>query len=125
MDRRLQIVLLVLALIFQSVQVVAFVGLTEIPATHTTDSQSTTEMEPCHQSELAGVESSNQACDHCERQTPCVDGCATSCVSGPAAFISQTQDWLVPAAISSREQASTDNLSAGVQPPIYHPPIRP
>lgn len=81
-------------------------------------------MAPCHQLDIISAEFSEQACDHCEGQTPCGDACAPSCVSGATAFIPQLQNWLVPAVNSFQEQAPTDNLSVGVQQPIYHPPIR-
>ncbi|MEH6556886.1 MAG: hypothetical protein V7459_02950 [Oceanicoccus sp.] len=121
MDRRLQITLLVLTLIFQSVQVGAFVSSIELPTYHATETNSTTDIAPCHQLEQA---SSKDACGSCDGQAQCGNVCVTSCASGTTAFISQLQVWLTPAVAFIVKLDSTDSVSAGIHIPIYHPPIR-
>jgi|TARA_B110000879_G_scaffold24983_1_gene33403 hypothetical protein len=124
MNRRLQITLLMLTLIFQSVQAVALVSSIELSSNQVTEVNSVMDLPPCHQLDQPNTEAADKACDACKGQSQCGTSCVVSCGSAVTGLVSPFQDWLEPLVVFTPQQDSSDNLSGGVYTPIYHPPIR-
>ncbi len=124
MNRRLPITLLVLTLIFQSVQAVALGSSIELPTNQVTEVNSVMDMPPCHQLDESSTESADKACDACKDQSQCSSSCVISCGSAVTGLLSPFQDWLEPLVVFTPIQDLPDNLSGGIYTPIFHPPIR-